>query len=50
MIKDGVWLDSSGASICIQSCFTHLEDEPRAIGALAEEASNSSAYYGMDSI
>lgn len=38
MIKDGVWLDSSETSICIQSCFTYLEDEPMARGALAEVA------------
>lgn len=50
MIKDGVWLDSSETPICIQSCFTCLEDEPIARGALAEEASNSTAYYGMDPI
>lgn len=50
MIKDGVCLASSETSICIQSCFTCLEDEPIARGALAEEASNSSAYYGMDPI
>lgn len=51
MIKDGVCLDSSETSICIQGCFTHLEDEPMARGALAEVASNSRAYYyDMDPI